>query len=115
MGGSGRGSAPPFHPWPPDQSSEAAGRQPKNGPGSSYPPLSTFDLHCSACSCGQNNVVSVLMPIFTARQVCQHRATAPYQQNRRSWFRSDITEDGLGRQMHEWAGRLTHANPEGMM
>jgi hypothetical protein len=32
-----------------------------------------------------------------------------------SWFRSKITDDGLGRQANEWAGRLKKYNPEGMI
>jgi hypothetical protein len=33
----------------------------------------------------------------------------------RSWFRSKITDDGLGRQANEWTGRLKKYNPEGMI
>jgi hypothetical protein len=33
----------------------------------------------------------------------------------RSWFRSKITDDGLGGQAHEWAGLLKKYNPTGMI
>jgi hypothetical protein len=32
-----------------------------------------------------------------------------------SWFRSKITDDGLGRQTNHWATRLKHYNPAGII
>jgi hypothetical protein len=43
------------------------------------------------------------------------RLAAHFSETRPSWLRSHITDDGLGRQTHEWAGRLTHDNPEGII
>jgi hypothetical protein len=43
------------------------------------------------------------------------RLAAHFSETRPSWFRSHITDDGLGRQTHEWAGRLKHDNPEGII
>ena len=43
------------------------------------------------------------------------RLAADFSEGRRSWLRSKITDDGLGTQTHEWAGRLTRDNPEGMI
>jgi signal recognition particle receptor subunit beta len=43
------------------------------------------------------------------------RLAADFSESRRSWFRSHITDDGLGRQTHQWVGRLIHDNPEGMI
>jgi hypothetical protein len=43
------------------------------------------------------------------------RLAAAFAEGRRSWWRSTITDDGLGRQTHQWAGRLTRDNPEGMI
>jgi hypothetical protein len=43
------------------------------------------------------------------------RLAAAFSESRFSWFRSHITDDGLGRQADQWAGRLKHGNPEGMI
>jgi ATPase subunit of ABC transporter with duplicated ATPase domains len=43
------------------------------------------------------------------------RLAANFSETRPSWFRSKITDDGLGRQTNEWAGRLKQDNPEGMI
>jgi signal recognition particle receptor subunit beta len=43
------------------------------------------------------------------------RLAADFAEGRRSWWRSHITDDGLGSQTHQWAGRLTQDNPEGMI
>jgi hypothetical protein len=43
------------------------------------------------------------------------RLAAAFAEGRRSWWRSTITDDGLGSQTHQWAGRLTQDNPEGMI
>jgi hypothetical protein len=43
------------------------------------------------------------------------RLAADFSEGRRSWFRSHITDDGLGQQTHQWAGRLKRDNPEGMV
>jgi hypothetical protein len=54
----------------------------------------------------------------SASTVMRHRTgrlAADFSGSRRSWFRSRITDDGLGRQTHQWAGRLTHGNPEGIV
>jgi signal recognition particle receptor subunit beta len=57
-------------------------------------------------------------PDESARTVGRRRTgrlAADFAEGRRSWFRSHITDDGLGRQTHQWAGRLKHDNPEGMI
>jgi hypothetical protein len=43
------------------------------------------------------------------------RLAADFSESRRSWFRSHITDDGLGRQVNQWAGRLKRDHPEGMI
>jgi hypothetical protein len=43
------------------------------------------------------------------------RLAADFSEGRLSWFRPHITDDGLGRQTHQWAGRLKRDNPEGMI
>jgi hypothetical protein len=43
------------------------------------------------------------------------RLAAAFSGSRRSWFRSRITDDGLGPQADQWAGRLKRGNPEGMI
>ena len=43
------------------------------------------------------------------------RLAADFSESRFLWFRSKITDDGLGRQTNRWAGRLKHDNPEGMI
>jgi hypothetical protein len=43
------------------------------------------------------------------------RLAADFSEGRLSWFRSRITDDGLGRQAHQWPGRLRRGNPEGMI
>jgi signal recognition particle receptor subunit beta len=43
------------------------------------------------------------------------RLAADFSESRLAWLRSTITDDGLGRQTHQWAGRLKHDNPEGMI
>jgi hypothetical protein len=37
------------------------------------------------------------------------------RESRRSWCRPHITDDGLGRQTHRWAERLTRENPDGVI
>jgi signal recognition particle receptor subunit beta len=51
----------------------------------------------------------------TGRQRRTGRLAADFSEGRRSWFRSYITDDGLGRQVNQWAGRLKRDNPEGMI
>jgi hypothetical protein len=43
------------------------------------------------------------------------RLADDFSESRLSWFRSRITDDGLGRQTNQWAGRLTQENPAGMI
>ncbi len=43
------------------------------------------------------------------------RLAAEFSESRRSWRRSKIIDDRLGRQTHQWAGRLKHDNPEGII
>jgi signal recognition particle receptor subunit beta len=43
------------------------------------------------------------------------RLAADFSESRLSWFRSHITDDGLGRQTNRWAARLKHDDPEGMI
>jgi hypothetical protein len=43
------------------------------------------------------------------------RLAAAFSGSRRSWLRSRITDDGLGPQANQWAGRLKRGNPEGMI
>jgi hypothetical protein len=50
---------------------------------------------------------------FTRRRT--GRLAAEFSEGRLSWFRSRITDDGLGRQPHQWAGRLTRDNPDGVI
>jgi len=57
-------------------------------------------------------------PVESASTVMRRRTgrlAADFSGSRRSWFRSRITDNGLGRQTNQWAGRLTHGNPEGMI
>jgi hypothetical protein len=57
-------------------------------------------------------------PAESARSVGRRRTdrlAAAFSESRLSWFRSTITDDGLGRQTHRWAARLTRDNPEGMI
>jgi hypothetical protein len=42
------------------------------------------------------------------------RLAADFSESRLSWFRSTITDDGLGRQTNQWVGRLKYDNPEGI-
>ena len=53
--------------------------------------------------------------VSTSRRRRTGRLAADFSGSRRSWLRSKITDDGLGRQTHEWAERLTHSNPAGMI
>jgi hypothetical protein len=43
------------------------------------------------------------------------RLAAHFSEGRLSWRRSKITDDGLGQQTHQWAGRLTRDHPEGVI
>jgi hypothetical protein len=43
------------------------------------------------------------------------RVAADFSDSHIYWFRSKITDDGLGRQTNQWAGRLNKYNPEGMI
>ena len=43
------------------------------------------------------------------------RLAAEFSESRRSWRRSKIIDDRLGRQTHQWAGCLTRDNPEGVI
>jgi hypothetical protein len=43
------------------------------------------------------------------------RLAAHFSEGRLAWCRSHITDDGLGRQTHQWAGRLTRDHPEGVI
>jgi hypothetical protein len=43
------------------------------------------------------------------------RLGADFSGSRRSWFRSRVTDDGLGPPAEQWAGRLKRGNPEGMI
>jgi hypothetical protein len=43
------------------------------------------------------------------------RLAAHFSAGRLAWCRSHITDDGLGPQTHQWAGRLTRDNPEGVI
>jgi hypothetical protein len=57
-------------------------------------------------------------PDESARTVVRRRTgrlAASFSESRFSWFRSRITDDGLGRQTNRWAGRLKHDNPDGMI
>jgi signal recognition particle receptor subunit beta len=54
-------------------------------------------------------------PARTVVQPQTGRLAADFSDPHRSWFRSKIMDDGLGKQTHEWAGRLKKYNPEGMI
>jgi hypothetical protein len=54
-------------------------------------------------------------PARTVLQQRTGRIAADLSESHFSWFRSKITDDGLGRQTNEWAGRLKRYNPEGMI
>jgi hypothetical protein len=43
------------------------------------------------------------------------KLAAAFSGSGRSWFRSRITDDGLGPQVNQWASRLKRGNPEGMI
>jgi hypothetical protein len=43
------------------------------------------------------------------------RLAAAFSESRRSWFRSRITDDGLGQQVHQWAGRLKRDKSDGVI
>jgi hypothetical protein len=43
------------------------------------------------------------------------RIAAGFAESHRLWFRSKITDDGLGKQTNQWAARLHTYNPEGMI
>jgi signal recognition particle receptor subunit beta len=54
-------------------------------------------------------------PAGTVVQQRTGRLAADFSDRQRSWYRSKITDDGLGRLTHEWAGRLKKYNSEGMI
>jgi energy-coupling factor transporter ATP-binding protein EcfA2 len=57
-------------------------------------------------------------PDESARPVMRRRTgrlAADFSERRFPWFRSKLTDDGLGRQTNRWAGRLKHDNPEGII
>jgi hypothetical protein len=54
-------------------------------------------------------------PASTGARRRTGRLAADFSEGRRLWFRSKITDDGLGKQTHQWAARLMHDNPEGMI
>jgi hypothetical protein len=57
-------------------------------------------------------------PVESASPVMWRRTgklAAAFSGSGRSWFRSRITDDGLGTQVNQWAGRLKRGNPEGMI
>jgi hypothetical protein len=94
----------------------------KSGPGSphTYPQPSIVIVGPTAA--GKTTLFQYVChtpwPDEPARTVVQQwtgRLAANFSDPHPSWFRSKITDNGLGSQTNEWAGRLKKYNPEGMI